>query len=125
MVRVLVVDDEPVRADQLMAVCDLRVAHGFEQVKFWLRNTCWRPDVVFLDNDMPLATGLSIARFFANDLIGIPVVIWSMNPIAAKEIEATLQDAQIEGIHWPIVVDPYNPKRTSGQWLVYLNNIQK
>ena len=119
----LVIDDEPQRAAQMMAVSDLRVAHGFDQVKFWLQNKLWRPQVVFLDNDMPLASGLSLARFFADDLIGIPVVVWSMNPVAAKEIAAILEDARIEGMPWTIMVDPYNHLRTADQWLQYVNSL--
>jgi DNA-binding LytR/AlgR family response regulator len=119
--RILVIDDEPVRATELCSVGDLRIAHGFEQVKFWLQNRHWRPEVVFLDNDMPLASGVSLARFFALDLVGIPVVIWSRNPVAAEEIRAVLEDARMEEIPWQIWVKPYNSKNTSQDWADFLS----
>jgi DNA-binding LytR/AlgR family response regulator len=119
--KILVIDDEPERAHRLGNIFDLRIAHGYEQVKFWLRNPVWRPDIIFLDNDMPLASGTSIAKEFALDMIGTKIVIWSMNGPASKEIEGILAspDHKVDGFNMDISIIPFG-SYSAEEWQTFL-----
>jgi CheY-like chemotaxis protein len=120
--KILVIDDEPERAHKLGNAYDIRIAHGSEQVKFWLRNSFWRPDVILLDNDMPLASGVLIAKEFALDMAGIRTIIWSMNVPAAKEIEGILTSPEykVEGVYADVLLRPFG-SYSAKEWQSFLH----
>ena len=95
--KVLIIDDEPIRAHPVMnAGHDVRIAHGHEQIKFWLQNKHWTPDIICLDNDMPLMSGKDVAYHFGDELFYRRVRVWSRNNIAAPEIKRILLDKALE-----------------------------
>ncbi len=120
--KILVIDDEPERANKLGDFYDLRIAHGIEQVKFWLRNSFWRPDIILLDNDMPLASGVLIAKEFALDMAGIRTIIWSMNVPAAKEIEGILTSPEhkIDGVYTDVIIKQFG-SYSAKEWQSFIN----
>lgn len=96
--RVLIIDDDPIRAIPVMAAGhDVKIAHGYDQVSFYLKHCkLWQPEIICLDNDMPMMTGLDVAREFAEDLFYRPVRIWSRNNVAAPQIKGLLLDKAME-----------------------------
>ena len=103
MKRILFIDDEPIRAWPLAQKGHhVRVAHGFEQVHFYLQQCPgYRPDVICLDHDMPMMNGYHVAQSF---LIArsIPVMIHSTNEAGAKDIERLLQEYAVPCERAPI-----------------------
>ena len=97
--KILVIDDYPMRArDFVRQGHDVRVAQGFEQIKFWLQEVAkdWRPDIVFLDHDMPLMNGMDVIKGFSADLLMCPVVIWSLNSVAVDHMYLEIIEAGTE-----------------------------
>jgi DNA-binding NtrC family response regulator len=121
--RILIIDDDPVRAKPVMAAGhDVRIAHGFKQVKFWLQNPHWHPDMICLDNDMPLMSGLDVVQQFGDDMVPLPVRVWSRNNVAAPRIRDNLIDKFLEFDIDPddadslVVVQPFDSNRETVYW---------
>lgn len=89
--NILFIDDEPIRAWPLVeAGHDVRIAHGFEQIDFYLRRCPgYKPDVICLDHDMPLMNGYAVAEAFLWNQ-AVPIVIHSMNDRGADDIARLL-----------------------------------
>jgi|14BtaG_2_1085337.scaffolds.fasta_scaffold01378_10 CheY-like chemotaxis protein len=87
--RLLCIDDEPIRFAKLASFADCFVTDRPEVVSFYLK--AYDFDAVLLDHDMPLWTGVEVAR---NHLIwrGIPVVVHSANEDGAKAIMRLLEE---------------------------------
>lgn len=101
--RVLIIDDDPVRAiPVLKAGHDVKIAHGFDQIDFWLKCKHWYPEIICLDHDMPQMPGLEVVGHFVDELWWRTVRIWSCNHIAAPIMKDHLLDAakaeEMEGI---------------------------
>lgn len=126
MVRVLAIEDDIlIRCPKLVRVCDLRVAHGKDQIKFWLQHH--KPQVIVLDHDMPGFSGMEAVREFWADFLCVPTIIWSHNHEAVKEMKAYLEaqalDNDVE--EWTIVVQPFDSTRTPedyGKFIEWLHN---
>jgi DNA-binding NarL/FixJ family response regulator len=127
MIRVLAIEDCPnTRCNALVDCCDLRVAHGFDQIKFWLKHH--KPQVIILDHDMPGFNGMDAVNAFWEDMICTPVIIWSHNHEAAKKMkeamEARAAECLLEDEKWAIVVQPFNVGRDAkfySQFLAFLH----
>lgn len=95
--KILVIDDEPRRATAFVrAGHDIRVAHGFEQIQFLLRDVAsfWKPDLVVMDHDMPLLDGQGVLQTFGLDISIYPVLLWSCNPVGSQKMLRVLEDLQ-------------------------------
>ena len=113
MIRVLAIEDDILtRCPKLVGVCDLRVAHGRDQIKFWLQHH--KPQVIVLDHDMPGFNGMEAVREFWADFLCVPTIIWSHNHEAVKEMKAYLEaranDYELDD--WVIAVQPFDATRT-------------
>jgi DNA-binding response OmpR family regulator len=86
----LLIDDTPTRALYLPQGWDYRIAHGYDQVDFWLKH--WPIDIVLLDHDMPLLCGAQVATMFRFELARYPIVVLSQNEYGAKQIVAELEE---------------------------------
>jgi CheY-like chemotaxis protein len=113
--KILVIDDMPMRArDFVRQGHDVRVAHGFEQVKFWIQEVAreWKPDIVFLDHDMPQMNGVDVIQTFASDLLPYPIVIWTTNSAASTQMYLKLLEAGTEhNTLAQVCQSPYSPTR--------------
>jgi DNA-binding NarL/FixJ family response regulator len=92
--NILLIDDEPVRMKDRIPACyfpSLYVAHGTDQVSWYLKDSGIKFDIVLLDHDMPLCNGLDIATYFLIER-NIPVVVHSMNSYGAEKIVNQLND---------------------------------
>lgn len=95
--RILVIDDEPVRAQFLLFgghTHDVKVACGRSQVGFhlemWRR---WSPELICLDHDMPGFNGMEVVAAFpeiAATIEQAPIWVWSMNFEAAPRLRDDL-----------------------------------
>lgn len=110
-IRALIIDDDPTRAFPLLrAGVDVRIAHGWEQVRFWLQDAAryWTPQIVFLDHDMPLMDGHAVCDLFGTEFVHLPIVIWSNNPVGRENMRRILRSqAEVLGIEPRIWVRGY------------------
>lgn len=82
---------------------DVYFAHGWDQINHYLNNGfIW--DVVLLDGDMPLMSGVTVARDFLCER-SIPVIIVSMNPGKVAKISSILSEYEVPFLVAPIT-DP-------------------
>ena len=87
--KLLCIDDEPIRFDKLAKKHDCFVTDQPKVVKFYLN--AYRFAAVLLDHDMPFWSGLDAARIHLVER-GIPVIVHSANDIGANNIMLLLQD---------------------------------
>lgn len=66
-------------------------AHGHEQINHYLTTESGNWDVVLLDGDMPLMSGVDVAQQFLS-VRNIPVIIVSMNPFKVQQMLEILQE---------------------------------
>ncbi len=98
MHRILVIDD-----DKAMAMCIADMLHLFGhtvRVAFGPRSAIhtlnqWRPDIVFLDVNMPGIDGLEVCRYLRRDpaTAALPIIIVSANESLAHKKAAWLAGA--------------------------------
>ena len=92
--NILVIDDDPVRAVPLLEMGHrVFLAHGFDQVKFYLQNARKIGiDFICLDHDMPAMNGTEILNNFDLEMVQFPIWIWSWNVPKATEMKNHLQE---------------------------------
>jgi len=91
-VRVLFIDDEPVRAKMIPNEHDVYIAHGGEQVGYYLHEK--RYDLVCCDHDMPMMDGLAVCSNFLVQL-NLPVIVHSQNIVCGPRMVQLLQDYSV------------------------------
>lgn len=84
------IDDTPTRALWLPCGHDFRIAHGFDQIAFFLKY--WAPELICLDNDMPLLTGIQVVSMFKFELAAFPIIVVSQNPGASLTIMKEMEE---------------------------------
>ena len=87
--RLLCIDDEPIRFNKLASAADCFVTDRPEVVEFYLN--AYDFDAVLLDHDMPLWTGVEVARLHLIER-GIPVIVHSANNVGADNIMLLLEE---------------------------------
>jgi len=87
--KFLCIDDEPIRFDKLAKTADCFVTDRPEVVEFYLK--AYDFDAVLLDHDMPLWTGVEVARLHLIER-GIPVIVHSANDVGANNIMLLLRE---------------------------------
>lgn len=96
--RILFIDDEPLRAKPLLeAGFDVFITDSVQAIELYLANNKWSPfDLVCLDHDFEGRDydGNDVAREQLAEH-SIPVVVHSCNPYGVEDIEATLKEYSI------------------------------
>jgi CheY-like chemotaxis protein len=89
--KILVIDDDPMRANNFVNLGhDVKIAHGFDQISFWLDHGPY--DLICLDHDMPMMNGLSVIKAFGGSLCWYPVCLWSQNAEKRTEMLKVLEE---------------------------------
>ena len=105
--KILFIDDEPIRAKRLARLDNVEVvvAHGPEQVAFYLQHLPrnQRPDIICLDHDMPKMDGFAIAGQFLTEL-SIPVIVHSANNVGANKIMELLEIHEVPCIRLSVLM---------------------
>lgn len=109
--KLLCIDDEPIRFEKLIGFCDCFVTDRPEVVSFYLNSYDF--DAVLLDHDMPLWTGVEVARLHLIER-GIPVVVHSANEAGAENIMRLLEE---------YAVPCYRLNVLSASWETRLSNV--
>jgi len=96
MKHVLWIDDQPIRFTKIRHLLERRYltlvfAHGDEQCDFYLRRVPYPWDLIILDHDMPLMSGMLVAEKFLVEL-SIPVLLCSNNPSGRGKQKALLEE---------------------------------
>lgn len=103
--RILFVDDEPIRARNLMkAGHDVYVTHHPDAVELYLATKTF--DLVCLDHDMPIRDGMFMVEEFFKQR-NIPVVVHSTNGAAAARMVATLEEYAVPTLRHDITTHGY------------------
>ena len=98
--RLLCIDDEPIRFVKLAKTEDRYVTDRPEVVEFYLK--AYDFDAVLLDHDMPLWTGLDVARLHLIER-GIPVIVHSANDVGARNIMLLLEEYAVPCFRWNVL----------------------
>lgn len=98
--RLLCIDDEPIRFNRLALTDDCFVTDRPEVVEFYLK--AYKFDAVLLDHDMPLWTGVEAARLHLIERM-IPVIVHSANDIGANNIMLLLQEYAVPCFRWNVL----------------------
>lgn len=118
--RILIVDDEPLAlkglAEEIKKVqldCDIADFTDPATALETLEKECWKPDVVFLDIEMPEINGLTLAKCIKNlcpkcnivfvtsyqqyalDAYSLHASGYLMKPVSEKDIQRELRDLRI------------------------------
>lgn len=90
--KILFVDDEPIRAKNYTTFWDVYYAHGADMIGAYL--STHRFDLIMLDHDMPRINGQGVIHMFqeAFHIQNCPIVIHSANSIGAQEMFKLLDD---------------------------------
>lgn len=92
--RMLFIDDQPVRAWDVVPVehrPSVYVAHGFDQIQYYLYQSGMVWDVICCDHDMPLLSGPVVCREFLCEG-DVPVIIHSANVEGSKVMASALSE---------------------------------
>lgn len=103
--RILFIDDEPIRARKLMkAGHDVYVTHHPDAVELYLATKTF--DLVCCDHDMPIVDGMVIVNDFLIER-GVPVVVHSTNSAAAARMVAKLEEYAVPVLRHDITTQGY------------------
>lgn len=109
--NLLFIDDDPKRLIQLKIIfinnyskelwesINIKIAHGFEQIEYLLSEHKF--DLIMLDGDMPLMSGVDVAKEFLTNY-NSPIIIHTLNFMKAKEIAHILKEYEVPHIVIPI-----------------------
>lgn len=108
--QILVVDDEPVIADTLVAIFNAaghsaRAAYSAEQALDLLAQSGWAPDFALLDVLLPKMSGVDLAIRMRNEYPVCDVTLFS----GYSATTALLQKAKSAGHHFKILAKPVHP----------------
>jgi len=127
MLRVLAIEDQPdIRCAKIVSMCDLRIAQGYNQIKFYM--DYFKPELILLDHDMPGFNGMDVINAFGERFVSIPIIIWSHNHEAVRKMKALLDDMAIQfdvPDDWCIVVQPYDPTYPPEDHIKFFNWLNK
>ena len=120
--RILVIDDMPHRVKLLWNAglskeIEIQIAHGFDQIKFYLEN--YKYDLVLLDHDMPLMSGPKVVEEFLMERC-IPVIVISNNEPGAKKMVNMLEEYAV-----PVRYDPITEPKQIVQTILYWTEIKR
>ena len=107
--KILVIDDDANRAKPLIDMgFDVRVAYGFEQINLLLGT--WDPELIFLDYDMPLMSGIQVVHIFGDKMVQMcDIIIWSMNSYGAEQLANILMQKALEvESEYELLVTPWD-----------------
>lgn len=77
---ILWIDDEPIRHLRLKHLpVTIIFAHGYDQIRYYLRHSNLKFSLVILDHDMPAMNGMQVLHEFAEDLCGYRIILCSNN----------------------------------------------
>lgn len=102
--RILFIDDEPIRLQLVPKQhrSDIYVAHGMDQISYYLTHSGLDFDLICCDHDMPALDGTQVCNMFLLDR-SIPVVVHSANTAGAPQrMLSILEDACTPAILLPI-----------------------
>lgn len=104
--KILMIDDEVSRANILrnsgLINCDITVALGFDQIRYYINGGHHYFDVILLDHDMrDQINGYDVCETL---LIGksIPVVVISTNEPASQRMISLLDEYGVSAVYAPI-----------------------
>lgn len=91
--KILFIDDEPIRLQSIPKSYrnDCHVAHGMDQIAYYLVHSEIKFDLICCDHDMPLLDGIMVCKLFLYER-NTPVVIHSMNDSRRKEMAVILEE---------------------------------